>query len=155
LSKRLEDPTRGQVAYGGVRTVFYTGTTYLTSYGASSTGGAPSHTPVLSLGILAAAAMALAVVVSAISSDHLGGSGVIMAACASVAVWSLLLFLLPGTHSPAAFAIALIVAVGLQGLGYGPRSAVGCGYPSMIITGSGGPPRAAGDERTDRCREAR
>jgi MFS family permease len=67
--------------------------------------------------------MALAVVVSAISSDHFGPGGVIMAACVSAAVWSLLLFPLLGTHSPVAFAIALIVTLGLQGLGYGPAGA--------------------------------
>jgi MFS family permease len=103
--------------------LFYTGTIYLTNYGASSTGGALSRTLVLSLGIVAGAAMALAVVVSAISSDRFGRRGLIMAACASAAVWSLLLFPLLGTHSPVAFAIALIVTLGVQGLGYGPAGA--------------------------------
>ena len=91
--------------------LFYTGTTYLTNYGASSTGGALSRTLVLSLGIVAASAMALAVVVSAISSDRLGRRGMIMVACASAAVWSLVLFPLLSTHSPVAFAIALIVTL--------------------------------------------
>jgi MFS family permease len=103
--------------------LFYTGTTYLTNYGTSSTGGALSRTLVLSLGIVAGAAMALAVVVSAISSDRFGRRCLIMAACAGAAVWSLLLFPLLDTHSPVAFAIALIVTLGLQGLGYGPAGA--------------------------------
>lgn len=122
----VQAPRKILLAAGSLTMVFallYTGTTYLTNYGASSTGGALSRTLVLSLGIVAAAAMALAVVVSAISSDRFGRCGVIMAACASAAVWSLLLFPLVGTHSPVAFAIALIVTLGLQGLGYGPAGA--------------------------------
>ena len=102
---------------------FYTETTYLTNYGASSTGGALSRTLVLSLGIVAASAMALAVVVSAISSDRLGRRGMIMVACASAAVC--VAAAVPATRHPlpVAFAIALIVTLGLQGLGYGPAGA--------------------------------
>ncbi|MBA2472096.1 MAG: hypothetical protein H0V41_07600 [Pseudonocardiales bacterium] len=50
----------------------YTNTTYLTNYGTSPTGAAVSRTLMLSLGIVVGAAMALAVVVSAISSDWFG-----------------------------------------------------------------------------------
>jgi MFS family permease len=111
--------------------LFYTGTTYLTSYGTSPTGAALSRTLVLSLGIAAGAAMALGVIVSAISSDRFGRRTVIMLTCGGAAVWSLLLFPLLDTHSPAAFAVGMIVTVGIQGLGYGP---VGAFLPEAFPT---------------------
>lgn len=46
-----------------------------------------------------------------------------MLACGGAVVWSLLLFPLLDTHSPVAFAVALIVTLGLQGIGYGPIGA--------------------------------
>jgi MFS family permease len=104
-------------------TLFYTGTTYLTSDGTSPTGAALSRTLVLSLGIVAGAAMALSVILSAIYSDRFGRRTMIMSACGGAVVWSLLLFPLLDTHSPVAFAIALIVTLGLQGIGYGPIGA--------------------------------
>ncbi|HSL07220.1 MAG TPA: MFS transporter [Pseudonocardiaceae bacterium] len=103
--------------------LFYTGTTYLTSYGTSPTGAALSRTLVLSLGIVAGAAMALTVILSAIYSDRFGRRTLIMLACGGVMVWSLLLFPLLDTHSPVAFAVALIVTLGLEGIGYGPIGA--------------------------------
>jgi MFS family permease len=103
--------------------LFYTGTTYLTSYGTSPTGAALSRTLVLSLGIVAGAAMALGVIISAISADRFGRRAVIMLVCGGAAVWSLVLFPLLDTHSSVAFAIGMIVTVGLQGLAYGPAGA--------------------------------
>ncbi|MGH3753867.1 MAG: MFS transporter [Pseudonocardiaceae bacterium] len=111
--------------------LFYTGTAYLTSYGTSPTGAALSRNLVLSLGIVAGAAMALGVIVSAISSDRIGRRTVIMLTCAGAVVWSLLLFPLLETRSPVAFAVALIVSLGLQGLGYG---AVGAFLPETFPT---------------------
>jgi MFS family permease len=111
--------------------LFYTGTTYLTSYGTSPTGAALSRNLVLSLGIAAGAAMALGVILSAISADRFGRRTVIMWACGGAVMWSLLLFPLLDTRSPAAFAIAVIVTLGLQGLGYG---AVGAFLPETFPT---------------------
>ena len=96
--------------------LFYTGTTYLTSYGTSPTGAALSRTLVLSLGIVAGAVMALGVILSAIYSDRFGRRILIMASCAAAVVWSLLLFPLLDTRSPVAFAIGLIVTLGIMGL---------------------------------------
>ena len=104
--------------------LFYTGSTYLTSYGISPNGAALSRTLVLSLGIVAGAVPALSPSLSAISSDRFGRRTLIMASCASAAVWSLLLFPLLDTHSPVAFSIAMIVTVGLQGFAYGPVGAL-------------------------------
>ncbi len=101
----------------------YTGTVHLTSYGISPTGAALSRTLVLSLGIVAAAANALGVILSASYSDRFGRRPLIMLCCGGAAVWSLLLFPLLDTQSPVAFAVGLIVTMGLQGLGYGPIGA--------------------------------
>ncbi|MGH3874422.1 MAG: MFS transporter [Pseudonocardiaceae bacterium] len=111
--------------------MFYTGTTYLTSYGTSPTGAALSRNLVLSIGIAAGAAMALGVILSAIYADRIGRRTVIMSACGGAVVWSLLLFPLLDTRSPVAFAVAVIVTLGLQGLGYG---AVGAFLPETFPT---------------------
>jgi MFS family permease len=103
--------------------LFYTGTTYLTSYGTSPTGAGLSRTLVLSIELVAGAVTALITALSAISSDRFGRRTLIMAACAAAAVWSLLLFPLLGTRSPVAFGVGVIVTVGLQGLAYGPTGA--------------------------------
>ncbi|MBV9141324.1 MAG: MHS family MFS transporter [Pseudonocardiales bacterium] len=103
--------------------LFYTGTTYLTSYGTSPTGAALSRTLVLSLEIVVGAVMVLSTALSAVSSDRLGRRTLIMAFCVGAAVWSLLLFPLLDTRSPVAFGVGVIVTVGLQGVGYGPAGA--------------------------------
>lgn len=103
--------------------LFYTGSTYLTSYGTSPTGAALSRALVLSLGIVAGAVTALSTIASAISSDRFGRRTLIMASCVGAAVWSLLLFPLLGTRSPVAFGVGVIVTLGLQGLAYGPAGA--------------------------------
>jgi MFS family permease len=108
-----------------------TAQTYLTSYGTSPTGAALSRTLVLSLGILGGAANALSVILSAIYSDRFGRRTLIMLCCGGAAVWSLLLFPLLDTQSPVAFAVALVVTLGLQGLGYGP---VGAFLPETFPT---------------------
>jgi len=111
------------LAAGSVTIMFalgYTGTTFLISYGTSPTGAALSRTLVLSLGIAGGAATALGMALSAIYSDRFGRRTLIMASCAAAAVWSLLLFPLLATRSPVAFAVGLIVTLGLHGLGFGP-----------------------------------
>ncbi|MDQ3761221.1 MAG: MHS family MFS transporter [Actinomycetota bacterium] len=104
--------------------LFYTGTTYLTSYGTSPTGAALTRTVVLSFGIVAGVAMAVGVVLSAISSDRFGRRTVVMLSCGGAAVWSLLLFPLLDTRSPVAFSLGVIVTLGLMGLSYGPAGAL-------------------------------
>jgi MFS family permease len=111
--------------------LFYTGTTYLTSYGTSPTGAALSRTLVLPIGIVAGAAMAMGVVVSAISSDRFGRRSLIMLCCGGAVVWSLVLFPLLDTHSAVAFGIGMIITLGLMGLAYGP---VGAFLPETFPT---------------------
>ncbi len=102
--------------------LFYTGTTYLTSYGTSAAAGL-SRMLVLSLGIVAAVAMATGIIVSAVASDRFGRRALIMLSCAAAAVWSLVLFPLLDTRSAMAFTVGVVVTLGLMGLCYGPIGA--------------------------------
>lgn len=111
--------------------LFYTGTTYLTSYGTSPTGAGLSRALVLSLEIVVGAVMMLITTASAIFSDRFGRRTLIMACCVGAAVWSLLLFPLLDTRSPVAFGVGVIVTVGLQSVGYGP---VGAFLPETFPT---------------------
>jgi metabolite-proton symporter len=104
--------------------LFYTGTTYLTSYGTSPTGAALSRALVLSIGIGAGAAMAAGVILSAVASDRLGRRAVVMLAGGAAVVWSLLLFPLLNTRTPIAFGVSVIVTLALMGLAYGPVGAL-------------------------------
>ncbi len=103
--------------------LFYTGTTYLTSYGTSAAGAGLSRTLVLSLGILAAVSMAMGIIVSALASDRFGRRVMIMLSCGAAAVWSLVLFPVLDTRSATAFAVGVAVTLGLMGLCYGPAGA--------------------------------
>ncbi|MGH3717379.1 MAG: MFS transporter [Pseudonocardiaceae bacterium] len=135
LREALTQAPREILLAAGTMTVmfalFYTGTTYLTSYGTSPTGAALSRTLVLSIGIAAGAAMALCTIASAVASDRLGRRTLIMATCASAVVWSLVLFPLLDTRSPVAFGVGVIVTLGLQGVGYG---AAGAFLPETFAT---------------------
>jgi MFS family permease len=104
--------------------LFYTGTTYLTSYGTSPAGAALSRNLVLSIGIGAGAALAAGVILSAIASDRLGRRAVVMLACGAAVVWSLLLFPLLNTRTPIAFGVSVVVTLTLMGLAYGPVGAL-------------------------------
>jgi metabolite-proton symporter len=103
--------------------LFYTGTTYLTSYGTSPAGAGLSRTLVLSLGIVAAVSMATGIIASAIASDRFGRRALIMLSCGAAAVWSLVLFPLLDTRSAMAFTVGVIITLGLMGLSYGPIGA--------------------------------
>ncbi|MBV8541643.1 MAG: MHS family MFS transporter [Pseudonocardiales bacterium] len=162
LREALTHAPREVLLAAGTMTVmfalFYTGTTYLTSYGTSPTGAALSRTLVLSLGIVAGAVTALSTVASAVASDRLGRRTLVLAACTGAAVWSLLLFPLLDMRSPVAFAVGLVVTVGLQGLAYGPAGAflpetfptryrytgAGMSYNLAGIVGGAMPPLVAG-----------
>jgi metabolite-proton symporter len=104
--------------------LFYTGTTYLTSYGTSPIGAALSRALVLSIGVGAGMAMAASVILSAISSDRIGRRAVVMLSCSAAVVWSLLLFPVLDIRTPLAFAVSVIVTLILAGLAYGALGAL-------------------------------
>jgi MFS family permease len=137
--------------------LFYTGTTYLTSYGTSPTGAALSRTLVLSIGVGAGMAAAAGVIASAISSDRIGRRAVVMLSCSAAVVWSLLLFPLLNIRTPSAFAVSVIITLTLAGLAYGALGALlpetfptrfrytgaGTGYNLAGIVGGAVPPLVA------------
>jgi metabolite-proton symporter len=104
--------------------LFYTGTTYLTSYGTSPIGAALSRALVLFIGVGAGMAMAASVILSAISSDRIGRRAVVMLSCSAAVVWSLLLFPVLDIRTPLAFAVSVIVTLILAGLAYGALGAL-------------------------------
>jgi MFS family permease len=104
--------------------LFYTGMTYLTSYGTSPTGAALSRNVVLSIEIVAGVVMALGVMLSATYSDRYGRRRLIMLSCGGAAVWSLLLFPVMDTRFPATFAAGVIITLVLVGFSYGPVGAL-------------------------------
>lgn len=108
---------------------FYTGTAYLTAYGAKDLG--LERSTVLTVGLLAAVVFGAAIVVSGIYSDRVGRKRVLLAASAVSIPWSLVLFPLLDTGSTAAFALGLFGTLAIFGIAYGPAGAL---LPEMFAT---------------------
>lgn len=111
--------------------LFYMGTAYLTAYGTNPDGAGLERSTVLLVGIMAAAAMGIAVFVGGKHSDRFGrrktivGSGVV--ACG----WSLALFPLLDTNSTWAFAVGVTTTLGIMGYAFGP---IGAYLPELFET---------------------
>ncbi|WP_433502674.1 MFS transporter [Pseudonocardia halophobica] len=120
---------------GGVLTIlfalFYMGTAFLTSYGASETGAGLDRRTVLILNIAAAVVFGATTAISGIVSDRFGRRNVILACCALSIPWALALFPIMGTRSGIGFAIGLIGTLAIFGIAYGP---VGAYLPEMFQT---------------------
>lgn len=113
------------LAAGAIATVFslfYIGTAYLVSYGTKALGF--SRPFVLAIGIVAALAFGVAIVVSGLYSDRIGRRRVVMASCAIAVVWSLVLFPLLDTGSPIAFCVGFAGTLVTMGIAYGPTGAL-------------------------------
>ncbi|WP_037144087.1 MFS transporter [Rhodococcoides fascians] len=108
---------------------FYMGTAFLTSYARSTLG--LTRPFVLTVGIVAAVAFGIAIIVSALSSDRFGRRRVILASSVLATVWSLCLFPILDTKSPVAFAIGVTVTLVIFGVAYGP---IGALLPEMFET---------------------
>ncbi|MFD0000561.1 MFS transporter [Nocardia sp. NPDC127526] len=108
---------------------FYMGTAYLTSYGTKTLGF--SRPFVLTVGIGAAAVFGAAIIASALYSDRLGRRRVLLASSGLAVAWALALFPLLDTGSRAAFALGVIVTLGIFGIAYGPCGAL---LPEMFRT---------------------
>lgn len=110
------------LAMSTVFSMFYTGSTFLTSYGMSSLGF--SRTMILGFGMIAAVVLGVATAAAAIISDRLGRKKVIAFAYAGAVIWSLLLFPLLDTGSPIAFLIGVTITLSLYGIANGPAGAL-------------------------------
>ncbi|MGW8815942.1 MFS transporter [Gordonia terrae] len=108
---------------------FYMGTAYLTSYGTKTLG--LSRPFVLTAGVVAAAAFAVTIIFSAMYSDRIGRRKVILLSAGLATVWSLVLFPLLNTKSPAAFVVGICVTLMIFGIAYGP---IGAFLPELFET---------------------
>ncbi|WP_020422188.1 MFS transporter [Amycolatopsis sp. ATCC 39116] len=136
---------------------FYMGTTYLTSYGTSKTGAGLTRPVVLGIGIAAAVAFGIVIVVAGVLSDRLGRRRVIVYSSALGVVWSLALFPLLDTGRPVAFAVGVLVTLMIFAVAYGPAGSflpelfqtrfrytgAGLGYNLAGVLGGAIPPLVA------------
>lgn len=109
-------------ALASLFSLFYMGTAYLTSYGTRTLGF--DRPFVLWTGILGAVVFGIAIALSATYSDRVGRRRVIMFSCGSAVPWTLVLFPILDTGSPAAFVVAMCVTLGIFGIAYGPTGAL-------------------------------
>ncbi|GAA4708970.1 MFS transporter [Phytohabitans rumicis] len=114
---------------GVVFALFYIGATYLTTYGTATLG--IERQIVLSLGIVAAAVVALFVFLGGRLSDRYGRRNIIIVTGVLAVVWSIGVFPLLSTGSPLAFGLGLAGAFALNGLAFGP---VGAFLPELFAT---------------------
>ncbi|WP_158852484.1 MFS transporter [Saccharothrix deserti] len=136
---------------------FYMGTTYLTSYGTSSSGIGLSRPVVLGIGIAAAVAFGTVTAVAGVLSDRLGRRKVMLCASLVGVPWALVLFPLLDTRSPIAFGVGVIVTMVIFAVAYGPAGSflpelfrtryrytgAGLGYNLAGVLGGAVPPLVA------------
>lgn len=102
--------------------MFYTGSTFLTSYGIGALEF--TRTMILGFGMIAAVVLGVVTAAAAIISDKVGRKKVIAAAYVGAFFWSLMLFPLLDTGSPIAFLIGITVTLCLYGVANGPAGAL-------------------------------
>lgn len=110
------------LAMSTVFSMFYTGSTFLTSYGIGSLE--MSRTTILGFGMVAAVVLGIVTSAAAIISDKVGRRKVIAYAYGAAIVWSLLLFPLLDTGSPFAFLLGVTISLAIYGVANGPAGAL-------------------------------
>jgi MFS family permease len=110
---------------------FYMGTAYLTAYGSDPAGAGLDRRVVLSLGILAAVALAVTTIVGGRISDRLGRRPIILASGAMALLWSLALFPVLDIGTAFSFGVGITVTLAIFGIMYGP---VGAYLPELFAT---------------------
>lgn len=112
----------GGVALASLFTLFYMGTSYLTSYATKNLGH--SRPAVLAIGMGAAIIFGIAIVLSGIYSDRFGRKNVILVSTVAAVFWSPFLFLILDMGSLWSFAIGLYITLIIFGISYGPAGAL-------------------------------
>lgn len=110
------------LAMSTVFSMFYTGSTFLTSYGMGTLEF--TRTMILGFGMIGAVVLGVVTAAAAILSDRVGRKKVIAVAYGGAVIWSLLLFPLLDTGSPIAFLIGVTVTLSLYGVANGPAGAL-------------------------------
>nr|WP_067457957.1 MFS transporter [Nocardia alba] len=108
-------------ALASLFSLFYMGTSFLTSYGSSMNLGRPF---ILGMGMVAAVVFGVSTAVSAVWSDRIGRRRLILVSCGLAVPWSLALFPLLDTGSRSAFAVGLLGTLIIFGVAYGPAGAL-------------------------------
>jgi MFS family permease len=110
------------LAMSTVFSMFYTGSTFLTSYGTGKLEF--TRTMILGFGMIAAVVLGVVTAAACILSDKVGRKKVIACAYGAAVIWSLLLFPLLDTGSPIAFLIGVTVTLCIYGVANGPAGAL-------------------------------
>lgn len=114
-------------ALASLFSLFYMGTSFLTSYGTANLGH--SRAFVLAMGMIGSVLFGAAIVASAMWSDTIGRRKVIGASCVLAVPWTLCLFPVLDSGSPVAFAAGLWITLIIFGIAYGPT---GAALPEMF-----------------------
>ncbi|MDZ7883785.1 MAG: MFS transporter [Mycobacterium sp.] len=122
IRKQWKQIALAGVAMSTVFSMFYTGSTFLTSYGIGSLD--MSRTSILGFGMIAAVVLGFVTAAAAIISDKVGRRKVIAVAYGAAVVWSLALFPLLDTGSPWAFLVGVTVSLAVYGVANGPAGAL-------------------------------
>lgn len=122
IRKQWKQIALAGVAMSTVFSMFYTGSTFLTSYGIGSLD--MSRTTILGFGMIAAVVLGFVTAAAAIISDKVGRTRVIAVAYGAAVIWSLALFPLLDTGSPWAFLIGVTVSLAIYGVANGPAGAL-------------------------------
>ncbi|CAN7180266.1 MFS transporter [Mycolicibacterium frederiksbergense] len=122
IRKQWKQIALAGVAMSTVFSMFYTGSTFLTSYGIGSLD--MSRTSILGFGMIAAVVLGFVTAGAAIISDKVGRRKVIAVAYGAAVVWSLALFPLLDTGSPWAFLVGVTVSLAVYGVANGPAGAL-------------------------------
>ncbi|MGB3483004.1 MAG: MFS transporter [Mycobacterium sp.] len=110
------------LAMSTVFSMFYTGSTFLTSYGIGQLEF--TRTMILGFGMIAAVVLGVVTATACILSDKVGRKKVIASAYGAAIIWSLCLFPLLDTGSPIAFLIGVTVTLSIYGVANGPAGAL-------------------------------
>ena len=122
IRKQWKQIVLAGLAMSTVFSMFYTGSTFLTSYGIGNLEF--SRTMILGFGMIASVVLGVVTSAACILSDKVGRRKVIAYAYGAAVVWSLLLFPLLDTGSPIAFLIGVTVSLCIYGVANGPAGAL-------------------------------
>lgn len=122
IRKQWKQIALAGVAMSTVFSMFYTGSTFLTSYGVGTLE--MSRTTILGFGMIASIVLGVVTSVACIASDRIGRRKVIAYAYGAAVIWSLVLFPLLDTGSPFTFLLGVTVSLCIYGVANGPAGAM-------------------------------
>lgn len=122
LRHQWREAVTGGVALASLFSLFYMGTSYLTSYGTAQLGLA--RRDILLVGMVAAVVFGGAIAASAAISDRIGRTKVILTSTVLAVLWTPVLFWVLDFGTIWHFGIGLTVTMVVFGISYGPAGAM-------------------------------